>query len=209
MGATGRRRRPYHHGDLRQALIDAAIAMIREGDIDAVSLRELARQVGVTYAAPYHHFADKNALLAELAADGFRALRAQMDAEVALLPVGADAIDRLGARGRGYIKFAAAYPAHYRVMFRRELRDRSAYPERYEQAQSCYGRLIASVTEVLAPGASEARIDALATTIWSTVHGAATLWIAGSLDAHLAGLSSDALADLVVGETERLLRRPA
>src|SRR5690349_19263411 len=78
--------RRYHHGDLRRALVDAALALISEGELGTFSLREVARRAGVTPAAPYHHFKDKTALLAAVAEEGFEALRGRLEAALAPLP---------------------------------------------------------------------------------------------------------------------------
>src|SRR5687767_10050776 len=76
---TGSRKASYHHGDLRQALLDSALAIVSEEGVRDVSLREVARRAGVTYAAPYHHFADKSALLAAVGAQGFELLIEELE----------------------------------------------------------------------------------------------------------------------------------
>ena len=78
--------RKYHHGDLRRALVDAALALISQGELGTFSLREVARRAGVTPAAPYHHFKDKTALLAAVAEEGFVALGGRLEAALARLP---------------------------------------------------------------------------------------------------------------------------
>lgn len=105
----------YHHGDLRQSLVDAAIALIQEGEIAQLSLREVARQVGVSHNAPYRHFKDKEALISAVAEQGFQGLR--QATEQALEGLSSDAAQRLTAIGCAYVKFAAHNPAYYRVMF--------------------------------------------------------------------------------------------
>src|SRR4030081_2863753 len=79
-------KRRYHHGDLWRALVDAALALIAEGELGTFSLREVARRAGVTSAAPYHHFKDKTALLAAVLEEGFVALRGRLEAALASLP---------------------------------------------------------------------------------------------------------------------------
>ena len=104
----------YHHGDLRRALIDASLALIAEEGFSALTLREVARRAGVTHAAPYRHFADKEALLAAVAEEGFRAMasdmRERMDKETS-------PTERLLACGVAYVLFAVRHPSHFRVMF--------------------------------------------------------------------------------------------
>lgn len=201
-----RGRKAYHHGDLRHALIGAAVEVITESDVSALSLRGLARRVGVTYAAPYHHFKDKNELLAEVAADGFRRMAEEMDRQLAALPPDADAVARLSAQGRGYIVFATGHPGHYRVMFRDDLADADAYPDRDGAANACYGRLLQSVRAVLPDGAGEDEIMRMAATVWSTVHGAAGLWNDGGMRAKMDGVTVDVLAERVVGQVDELMR---
>src|SRR4051794_27635084 len=107
--------KPYHHGDLQRALVDAAVALLAEGGAAAVTLREVARRAGVTHAAPYRHFADKAALLAAVAEEGFRALHDAVARAGAEAPD--DPLARLAASGQAYLRFAMSHPAHYRVMF--------------------------------------------------------------------------------------------
>lgn len=104
--------KPYHHGDLRAALLDAADALLDQGGDGAVSLREAARMAGVSATAAYRHFADKEALLAALALRGFEAFGAAMAAAVAVGDVSPHV-----ARGRAYLRFALARPGRFRLMF--------------------------------------------------------------------------------------------
>ena len=106
----------YHHGDLRRALTEAAWELVREHGLDALTLREVARKVGVTHAAPYHHFESREALLDALAEEAFGALASAMEA-VSLRE--RDPVDRLMAVGRAYIDFGRAHPERLQVMFRR------------------------------------------------------------------------------------------
>ena len=105
----------YHHGDLRAALIKAATAEIERGGYENLSLRELADSVGVSRGAPYRHFADRRALLAAVAADGFERLTAIY--RKAMMGSGKTPQDRLAAAGRGYLRFAAKRPQMFRLMF--------------------------------------------------------------------------------------------
>jgi AcrR family transcriptional regulator len=106
--------RPYHHGDLQHALIDAALALVTEEQDWTFSLREVARRAGVSHNAPYNHFAEKQDLLVAVAAAGFERLRERMHAAVA----GIAAADRaLLACGKAYIECALENPALYRLMF--------------------------------------------------------------------------------------------
>ena len=101
--------KPYHHGDLRRALLDAALTIIERDGPEGLSLRAVAREAGVSPAAPYHHFKDKSDLLGAVAEDGFRRLK------VAMNKSGAE----LGAGGAGvaYVRFSHQNPALYRIMY--------------------------------------------------------------------------------------------
>jgi len=106
--------RPYHHGNLRSALIEAGLALLERGDT-TLTLRSAAKAVGVSHTAPYNHFPDKDALLAAIAVRGFEDLKAAT--EGARKDAGPDAGDRLVAAGLAYILFAVERPALYRLMF--------------------------------------------------------------------------------------------
>src|SRR5215213_6595995 len=112
--SSGEAARPYHHGDLRRALLEAAVEAIAEVGPAAISLRDLARRAGVSHAAPAHHFGDKAGLLTAVAADGFRRLAATLgeayEATGSFLEVGV-----------AYVRFAVTHRAHFEVMFRPEL----------------------------------------------------------------------------------------
>src|SRR5271163_1054710 len=111
-----KRKADYHHGNLRRALVDAAVGAIAKRGIDALNLRQLAARAGVTPGAPYHHFASREELLAAIAEEGFGRLEAELIA--ARDAAGLDASARLEAFGHAYIKFAVSCPGYFRVMFR-------------------------------------------------------------------------------------------
>jgi AcrR family transcriptional regulator len=98
----------YHHRDLRQSLIGAAIALISEEGISDLSLRQVARRVGVSHNAPYRHFEDKDALLAAVAEQGFQSLKVAMETAKQDIPLGTSQC--LEAIGRAYVNFALAHP---------------------------------------------------------------------------------------------------
>ncbi|HEX6835154.1 MAG TPA: TetR/AcrR family transcriptional regulator, partial [Polyangia bacterium] len=112
----------YHHGDLRRTLLDAALAIVAQAGPGALSLRELAREAGVSHAAPYRHFASREALVITLAAEGFLGLGAEMarSAEGETNP-----LRRLRAMGVAYVSYAVSHPGHFRLMFGSEARQRA------------------------------------------------------------------------------------
>ena len=137
--ATGRRN-TYHHGDLRRALIDAALRLIAAEGAGSFTLREVARRARVSHAAPYRHFPDKMALLAAVAEEGFRALRER------LLAVGAglssEPLRHLQTLGVEYVRFAVEHPAHFQVMFGSGMIDPLAYPAVHEVSQGTFHLLV-------------------------------------------------------------------
>src|SRR5690348_12591495 len=106
----------YQHGDLRHALIQAGLKLLAEGGAGELSLRAAAELAGVSHAAPYRHFKDKNALLAAIAEEGFRQLTARMRQELAACS-GDDLAARLRASAVGYVRFAVENPASFRLVF--------------------------------------------------------------------------------------------
>ena len=113
--------RPYHHGDLRRVIVDTAAKMLVEEKGWQFTLREIARRVGVSHAAPYKHFPDKDALLAELAVQGFEQLGRDMVA--AITPQSRSVIKAFKAAALAYIEFGVQNPALYRLMFSSEAGD--------------------------------------------------------------------------------------
>ena len=159
-----------HHGDLRQALISAALDLIEDSDADEVTLRAVARRAGVSSAAPYHHFADKNALLAAVARDGFESL-SEVQLEVLARP--GSARDRLERLVTEYVLFALRHPTHYRLMFRTppSMVDGAEAMALREVALGTFGRLVEAVNAVnVRISAQEAARRALLG--WATAHGA-------------------------------------
>jgi AcrR family transcriptional regulator len=182
--------RRYHHGNLRQALIEAGLAELEAGERGDVSLRELARRVGVSANASYRHFADKEALLVALAAEGFRRFGAAQAAAARSHPA-----ESFRAAGRAYVDFARANPALFRLMFGR-FTSSHGEPELREASALAYNGLRAFVGQGLGPRASPAQLAAGAVRAWSLVHGLASLILDGQID----GIADDvdALIDAVL-----------
>jgi AcrR family transcriptional regulator len=167
-------RNTYHHGDLRQSLIDAAIALIGEEGINDLSLRQVARRVGVSHNAPYRHFEDKEALLAAVAEQGFQSLRAAM--EVARQAAPSDPSHRLEAIGITYVNFALGHPLHYLLMFGDYHCNFSKYAALAEASQQAFMVLVSTIQEGQTAGIFRPAdtID-MARVAWSLVHGQSTL----------------------------------
>jgi AcrR family transcriptional regulator len=191
-GAPAKPGRSYHHGDLRRALIDGAVQTIARRGIGALNLRQLAARVGVTSGAPYHHFANREDLLAAIADDGFRRLEAGLIAAREAAPTEAGA--RLEALGEAYVRFAVAHPGHFRVMFHGDAM--ASGPA--EAGLRSFELLRSAVLECQATGAAPAADPApLVLTAWSAMHGFATLWVDGALP--FEGNDPDAMAPGIGG----------
>lgn len=113
------RRRPYHHGTLRQALIDAALELAFEGSPETVSVREAARRAGVSSGAPFRHFASKAALMTAVAEQAMELFRSEIEAGQRRAP--ADPVSRLRALGRSFILWAFRFPVHFQIISSRHL----------------------------------------------------------------------------------------
>ena len=163
----------YHHGALRPALIHAARGLLESDGYEALTLRGAARRAGVSRAAPYHHFADKQALLAAVAETGFQDFASAMRVRMTLTSGSAA---RLNAAGIAYVAFAVANPALFKLMFgapgTRLLRDPIVAASR----QSAYAVLQSAVAGVLTPEESSGDGASLTSlSAWAHVHGLATL----------------------------------
>jgi AcrR family transcriptional regulator len=177
-------------------LLDAALALIEQEGADAPTLRGVAKLAGVSQAAPYRHFQNKDALLAAVAEEGFRAMAEAMGRHAASQrdePAG-----RLRALGLAYVEFATRHPAHFRVMFGPVPVDRSAHPSLMAAAQETFGLLIGTIRECQAAGVIRTGDpDDLALCAWSAVHGLSAL----AVDRRLGDRASrlEALAQAVTG----------
>ncbi len=168
-------KKPYHHGALRQALLEGAMKLLEENGAPQLSLREAARKAGVSQTAPYRHFTSKEALLAALAAQGFQDLCTAMDKAKAATD---NAAENLHAMGRAYVGFALARPQLFRLMFGPEISDKSAFPETDAAARGAYSRLARAVEAYLAARRIHLKTPQVpAVTAWSLVHGLAALLI--------------------------------
>jgi AcrR family transcriptional regulator len=197
--------RPYHHGDLRAALLSAAEAELSDTGIERFSLRAVAKRAGVSHAAPAHHFGDAQGLLTALAAEGFTRFLATQRAHEAAFPAGQP--DRLIAAGLGYIAFATGYPALFRLMFASTRPDFAA-PDLHAAAGAAYEHLLENIAELT--GVADPRSDpaacADATAAWAIVHGLADLMQTGRAG-FLLSLPEAERSAVLVGIISRFLRR--
>jgi len=173
------KKRAYHHGDLRRALLEAALAIVASAGPSALTIRDVARRVGVSQAAPYHHFADKDALLAAVAQEGFVAFTAALVAGRAR--GGTKVAARLRELGAAYVAFAVANPSALRVMFGGAVCI-SDHPTLKQTADGAFAVLLESMLEGQKAGVlRRGDPSELALLAWSMLHGLAMLWLDGAL----------------------------
>lgn len=181
--------RSYHHGDLRRAVLDAAVAAIPETGPAGLSLRDLARRAGVSHAAPAYHFSDKAGLLTAVAVEGYgRLAEALTDAQR-----GTGEFLEVGV---AYVRFALDHRAHFEVMFRPDLYhpdDAALKAAKQRAADALYGG-----AESVPAGQRGADVRLAGVAAWSLVHGFASLWLTGSLPSDV-GEDPEAAARAIAG----------
>jgi AcrR family transcriptional regulator len=171
----------YHHGNLRRVLLDEALSVIAEKGVEGLSLREIASRVGVSHQAPYHHFADKTALIVALATEGM----SLMDASMAAAEEAAhgDSRQRLLGIGMAYVRFAVERPDYYAAFTAPELQKSGGSNQPQEAEGDTWRRLLNAVLACQEEGVlPQGDPMILAVYLWSLVHGLAELWRLGPLD---------------------------
>jgi len=203
----------YHHGDLRRTLMDGALRVIDDKGLADLSLRGVAAAAGVSHAAPYHHFADKSALVRALGYEGLRLLDARMAAAEA--EAGDDAGERLLAIGTAYVLFAAESPAHFEAMGSPDMTGPHA-PEQQEEHGETWERLVRAAIACQSAGRMPPGDPTLAAIgLWALVQGLAQLWRTGPLSAHpqaaggLAPFADSVLRAMFAGIDPALMLPPA
>ena len=170
-------KRPYHHGDLKRALLDAALELVRTQGAEAFTLREVARRAGVSHNAPYRHFQDKGELLSAVAIEGYERLRESM---VRAAESGTTPEEKFRLSARGFLDFALRYPEHFKVIF--DSPQRYGHPEARAAGERTFGTLVGYIEQCQSAGVlpqDNARM--LALIYLATVQGMAKLAITGRL----------------------------
>lgn len=177
--ATARGEQSYHHGDLKNALIAAGLAILASDGVERLTLREVARRARVSHTAPYRHFANKEALLAAIAEDGFAQLTAALEAALMVHTTTArSATAQVVAGGLAYVQFAQHQPAIFRLMFSQIVGDRSQHPTLSLAAK----RAFVTLQDAIIAGQQRDEFvvgpaDQLTMALWAMVHGLAMLVI--------------------------------
>lgn len=166
----------YHHGDVPRALMEAALTSIRENGVERLSLRALARDIGISQTAPYRHFKDKTHLLVKLAAEGFYELASRK-----LTKKGKPYSEQnLIEVGIAYVEFAREYPEQYKLMFGSSIENRRDHAELMEASHTAFACILDQVEEGVKSGFLVNKDpEILAKSCWTTVHGIASLLIDG------------------------------
>lgn len=197
------RRKTYHHGDLRHALLTAALDLLGGATPEELTLREVARRVGVNHRAVYRHFADKTALLAAVADSGYRALLERLAEARAGAPRGSPQ-RRLLALAQAYVTFAVDHTAHYRIMFGRRLNEDGRYPELEAHAAAAWELIAGEIVAGQQAGKlADWPVREAVFSFWSLAHGFASLTLVRRikvkrplLDAYAAQIVAPLLAGL-------------
>jgi len=163
--------RPYHHGDLSRALVDAARRILEAEGAAALSLRAVAREAGVSPAAPYHHFKDKTELLEAVAHGGWEEM-SEIIAEARRSA--SDPTEGIGNIGIAYVKFARENPALYRLMYD-TMRDRTSMPEHAKQEDSGYAQVQSALVEAGCDPTDLGELELATIASWCAVHGLAEM----------------------------------
>ena len=182
MGSSSPNKRRYHHGGLSEALVQAGIDILTEGGIGQFTLRECARRVGVSHAAPKNHFSTVDHLKSEIGARGFEQMVCEL-AVAADAAAGQSADSSFIAMGIAYVRFATANPAAYQMMFR-DQQGFACTPRFLEAAEAAWDQLEEAVAAVI--GLDRPDVEARAAHAFALVHGFASLIIDGRLPPDLA-----------------------
>jgi AcrR family transcriptional regulator len=185
----------YHHGDLKNALIKAGVEILAEEGIGGLSLRKVAKQAGVSHAAPYSHFSDKQALIAAISTEGFKQLYSQIESVIEEHRGNPETL--LIETAWAYVQFAQHAPDRFKLMFSSVLEKEKEYAEFVEISQENFSQLVKIIeicqqAGILKSGAS----DVVAVGIWSTVHGFTSLLLEGQIS-HTV-LEKSSLKDLLI-----------
>jgi AcrR family transcriptional regulator len=196
----------YHHGDLKNALIQAGAQILVEEGAQGLSLRKVAQRAGVSHSAPYAHFSDKQALIAAISTEGFNQLYIQLDA--ATTPYAGDAKNQLIEGARAYARFATQNLDTFKIMFSGILEKEKEYPAFVEISQKTFSLVLGIVQACQSAGLLRpASPELMAVSVWGQVHGIISLALEGQVSHSL--LECYSIQDLVTIAVEQTLNTQA
>lgn len=192
--------------DLRQEVLKASLALIEEGGLDRLSMREVARKAGVSHQAPYYYFGDREAILAAVAGEGFEKLGRALVRAAAKDDL--EPVESVEAMGRAYVEFALRNPGYFQAMFRADAVPLDRYPDARKREDEAFGKLVEGIDQTFANQPAEVR-RAIGIACWALVHGLATLILEGSLARKLRAPKAEQkqLAEEVIGTFTRLISK--
>src|SRR5215212_8979532 len=170
----------YHHGDLKNALIEAGVEILSKVGIEGLSLRKVAQRAGVSHSAPYSHFPDKQSLIAAISTEGFKRLYNDLDAAVSLHQ--GDPKQQLQEGAWAYVQFAMDNPDTFKIMFSGVLEKEKEYPAFVEISSKTFGRVVDVARLCQDAGllrSAPAEIAAVA--VWGQIHGIISLMLEGQI----------------------------
>ena len=200
-------RKNYHHGDLKNALIKAGIEILSKEGVSGLSLRKAARQAGVSHAAPYAHFADKQTLIAAIASDGHSKINERLEA--ALARYSEDPLRQFVSVAWAYAQFGLESPAHYKITFSGVLQDEHSHPEFVEFSQrnmQVLRIIIERCREAGILNTSDTDAELQAVSLWGVIHGLVSLMIQGQVPSRL--MKKTKPKDLVIAALQQVVRVP-
>lgn len=195
----------YHHGDLKNALIEAGLDILSKEGVQALSLRKVARKAGVSHAAPYAHFADKQALIAAIATEGYARLYESL-AEVVTC-CGGDPAQTLMEVAWAYVQFAEKHPDHFKVTFSGIVENETDYPEYVEQSKKSLKLVMGLVSDCQQAGLLTAdNTDLLAISLWASIHGFISLLLGNQIPSTV--LKRSTLREILIFHIQQSLTHP-
>jgi AcrR family transcriptional regulator len=199
--------RNYHHGDLKNALIQAGIEILADEGVGGLSLRKVARQAGVSHAAPYAHYADKQTLIAAIAADGHVKINTRLEMVMSTHPD--DPLRQLLGAVWAYVEFGLDAPDHYKITFSGSVQDEHGFPEFVEISKHNMQLLNTIVDRCRAAKVLDSQgmdTEMQAFCLWGLIHGLVTLIIQHQIPSHL--LQRMEIADIVTAALSQVVRVP-
>jgi AcrR family transcriptional regulator len=193
----------YHHGDLKNALIDAGVQILSEEGVEGLSLRKVAQHAGVSHNAPYSHFLDKQSLIAAISTEGFKQLYNELDTTISAYPD--DPRRQLQECAYTYIQFALDHPDTFKIMFSGVIEKERDYPAFVEISHKTFDRVVDVVQSCQEAGIlPSAPADVLAVAVWGMVHGIISLRLEGQISHTL--LATHDLREIVLFALDQISR---